>query len=123
MIGQLLRFAAVGVLNTLVGFAVIVLLTRGLGVGDVPANLAGFAVGACCSYMLNKAFTFASRKPHAQAAPAFVATIAACLAANLAVLLLALHALHLPSLVAQALAVLTYNVLFFLASKLVVFKD
>ncbi|HEX6705486.1 MAG TPA: GtrA family protein [Albitalea sp.] len=120
---QLLRFVAVGSLNTLLGFSVIVLLTQGFGVGDVPANLAGFALGACSSYVLNKTFTFGSRKPHAHAAPAFVLMLGACMAANLAVLLLALHVLHLPSIVAQALAVLAYNVLFFLGSRLVVFKD
>ena len=94
-----------------------------VGMGDVAANLCGFALGACSSYVLNKTFTFGSRKRHLQAAPAFVLLIGVCMAANLAVLLLALHALHLPSMVAQAAAVLTYNVLFFLGSKLVVFTD
>lgn len=123
MNSQLLRFIAVGGLNTLLGFSIIVFLSRVVGVHDVIANVCGFAVGACCSYLLNKTFTFESRKRHRQAAPMFVLLIGLCMAANLAVLMFARHRLQLPSLPAQAIAVLTYNVLFFVGSKLVVFRD
>lgn len=123
MTAQLLRFIAVGSLNTLIGFSVILLLSRGLGLHDVLANIGGYAVGACCSYLLNKRFTFDSRKPHRRAAPAFALLIGLCLLINLGVLLLALRVLQWPSVAAQATAVLVYNLLFFLGSKLLVFKD
>src|SRR5436305_15227760 len=82
MTGQLLRFIAVGCFNTLLGFSIIVLLSRGLGMSDVAANLCGFALGACSSYVLNKTFTFGSRRRHLQAAPAFLLLIGVCMAAN-----------------------------------------
>ena len=54
-----LRFAGVGLINTLLCLAVIFALKALAGVGDVPANIAGYALGLACSFLLNRRWTFA----------------------------------------------------------------
>lgn len=54
-----LKFAGVGVINTLLCVAVIFGLKSMAGFADVPANIAGYAVGLACSFLLNRRWTFA----------------------------------------------------------------
>ena len=54
-----LKFAAVGVINTLLCLGVIFGLKSLAGFGDVAANISGYAVGLACSFLLNRRWTFA----------------------------------------------------------------
>ncbi|MDJ0896179.1 MAG: GtrA family protein, partial [Alphaproteobacteria bacterium] len=54
---QFARFGIIGVLNTVVGYSVIV-AALAVGLGDVPANAMGYAVGLSLSYTLNRRWTF-----------------------------------------------------------------
>jgi 4-amino-4-deoxy-L-arabinose transferase-like glycosyltransferase/putative flippase GtrA len=54
----LLKFASVGVINTLLTLAVIFGLKFLFAVSDPAANLAGYMIGLACSFMLNKRWTF-----------------------------------------------------------------
>ncbi len=59
-----LKFAGVGLINTLLCLGVIFSLKSLLGFADLPANLAGYAVGLACSFVLNRRWTFAhSERP------------------------------------------------------------
>lgn len=58
---SILRFASVGVVNTLLTITVIFLLKLLARVPDVPANLVGYSVGLGCSFLLNKRWTFGHR--------------------------------------------------------------
>lgn len=62
-ITRLVRFAVVGVSNTLVTLVVDVLLTRA-GVPAPLAAAAGFAAGAANGYRLNRAWTFHGTGAH-----------------------------------------------------------
>lgn len=53
----LLKFASTGVLNTLVGFAVI-FVAMSLGVSPVVSNIAGYATGFTLGFLLSKKFVF-----------------------------------------------------------------
>jgi putative flippase GtrA len=53
-----LRFAAVGVANTLIGLISIDLCLSALKLGNVAANGLGYAVGIIVSFFLNKHWTF-----------------------------------------------------------------
>ncbi|MGB8956077.1 MAG: GtrA family protein [Tumebacillaceae bacterium] len=57
------RFLLVGVLNTLVGLSSIYLLLHLIGLPYWPATFFGNGIGAACSYVLNKRFTFHSSVP------------------------------------------------------------
>lgn len=57
-LGTALKFGGVGVVNTLLCLTVIFGLKSFGGVGDVPANVAGYIVGLYCSFLLNRSWTF-----------------------------------------------------------------
>src|SRR5215471_11269762 len=55
---QALRFAAVGVINTLTDFSIFALLALALGVNTILANTVSYSAGILSSYALNSRFTF-----------------------------------------------------------------
>lgn len=58
---KLIKYLLVGVLNTIVGFGIIFGLMF-LGISPEISNLSGYAVGIVFSYVMNKIFTFKSKK-------------------------------------------------------------
>ena len=56
--GTVIKFASVGVINTLLTLAVIFGLKFLFAVSDPAANLAGYMIGLACSFILNKRWTF-----------------------------------------------------------------
>lgn len=118
---QGLRFVLVGLVNTGIGFAVILALHYLLHWPPMLANAGGYLVGAVVSYLLSRGFTFQSSRAHRDALPRFVVAVSACFLLNLATLQGAAQWLHWPGWLAQALAVLSYNISFFLLSRQWVF--
>ena len=58
-LGQAVRFAAVGAVNTGVDIALFTIFFYGLGWPLLLANAAGFTVAVTVSFLLNKTWTFA----------------------------------------------------------------
>ncbi len=110
---QLSRYGAVGVVNTLIGYVVIVTLHLVAGLSLVAANLAGYAAGLSFSYFANRRWTFGRRGPSRHALPAFLALVAIGFAANLAATAASQH-LGLPYPAAQALGFVCYSTIVFL---------
>jgi putative flippase GtrA len=54
---QIVRYAAVGLVNTALGYSLI-LVGLAAGLGDYLANALGFGVGLCISFLANRRFTF-----------------------------------------------------------------
>jgi putative flippase GtrA len=52
------RFAAVGIVNTLVDFLVLNILVFGVGLNKLPANMISVSVAICVSYLLNHTVVF-----------------------------------------------------------------
>lgn len=121
--GSLVRFAVVGLANTIVGYAAILFLQFAAGASPLVANAGGYALGMILSYSLNKTFTFRSRRSHGHALPRFGAVVAGCYLLNLLTLQLGLSVLGLPAAAAQALAVASYAAAFYFASRLLVFRE
>lgn len=119
---EFIRFLFVGMANTAVGYGTILLCQYGLGLGYVAANAMGYAVGGTVSYLLNRHYTFASRRAHREALPRFVATVGVCYAINLGMLELAVQRLQWPAPVAQGVAMIAYTLSFYFLSRLVVFR-
>lgn len=65
-----IKYLAVGVVNTLVGYGVIFALMWG-GLMPELANIVGYGVGFIVSYLLNKRYTFASPASHKKDLPRF----------------------------------------------------
>jgi putative flippase GtrA len=117
----LVRYLLVGTLNTSVGYALILGLQFGLAVNPFLANGIGYAVGLAISYVLNRRFTFQSRRSHRSGLPAYLAAAAISYGVNALVLASGLAA-GLASPLAQALAVVAYTVSFYLLARFSVFR-
>jgi putative flippase GtrA len=120
--GYLLRFATVGVLNTLLGYAVIFLCMYVLGQGAVTSNVIGYAVGLLVSFVLNRTFTFRSTSAALPEAFRFLVIFVLAYLANLGVLIFLTRQLHVHEGLSQVLAGAVYFVLSFALSKCYVFK-
>ena len=72
---QFLRFAAVGVVAAVVHYGTLIALVESGGMAPVAASLVAFVAGGVASYILNRRFTFVSRRSHGHAVPRF-ATVA-----------------------------------------------
>lgn len=120
-VNEIGRYLLVGVVNTAVGYGAIMGLQYGLGTSALAANAGGYAVGWVVSYLLNRSYTFRSNRPHAQSLPAFAVAAGICYAVNAGVLVLAMSVLGLPGAVAQAMALCSYTVSFYLLNRYVIF--
>lgn len=119
-IGQIVRFALVGVINTIVGLGIILALTE-FGVAKVPANMAGYACGLCVSYVLNSRYTFRAEMSLRRAMH-FLGVFGVCYTLNLGVLLLLADGYGLDVRLAQTGAVISYTISFFILSRIFVFR-
>lgn len=117
------RFVSVGLVNTLVGLAVIYAAKGFFRVGDVAANVLGYSVGLLLSFALNSRWTFAYRGPHLSALAKFLFVALIAYATNLLTVLAAIHYFHLNGYLAQAMGVVPYTLITYLASKYLVFRN
>jgi putative flippase GtrA len=116
------RFVSVGLVNTLVGLAVIYAAKWFFQFEDVPANVLGYSVGLLLSFILNSRWTFAYRGPKLSALAKFLFVALLAYAANLVTVLVAIHCFNLNGYAAQATGVVPYTLISYLASKYLVFR-
>tara|TARA_B100000614_G_C14431263_1_gene446224 strand:+ start:407 stop:829 length:423 start_codon:yes stop_codon:yes gene_type:complete len=122
VVEQLFKYGLVGVMNTLITFLVIAILSY-LGFSPVTSNVIGYACGLANSFFFNGRFTFASTNGR-KAVYRFLAGFALAYCINLAVLLALTRQGDLPEMASQAIAMLAYNICFFLIMKFWIFdKD
>jgi len=117
-----IKFAVVGVANTLVGLSSIYLGKWLLGFGDVMANACGYSIGLALSFILNRRWTFRHSGPVIPALARFFAVFILAYLSNLVTVLLAIKSLEANSYLAQASGILPYTVIFFLGSRYVAFR-
>jgi putative flippase GtrA len=115
------RFALVGVGNTLIGLGVIYLGKFALALPDVPANALGYAAGLAFSFWGNAVWTFEYRGALALPAARYAVAFALAYGANLAALVV-LTSAGADGYVAQAASVLPYAATFYLLSRRFVFR-
>jgi putative flippase GtrA len=117
----LLRFAIVGVANTLLGLSIIYSLKWLFAAGDASANLIGYAIGFVASFFLNRQYTFRFRGSTAMTFVKFGSVVVAAYLINLAIVLTAARGFQLNGYLAQALGVLPYAGVTYLGCKYFVF--
>ena len=118
---QILRYLGVGLTNTALGLTAILLLQYGMGFEPYISNAIGYLFGGAISYFLNQCFTFASTRPKAETFPKFVGAYAFSYLCNMYVLNILLGNRSVPGFIAQALAVITFSVVFFCVCRAFVF--
>ena len=104
------RFLSVGVANTFLGLSII-----------YAANVLGYSVGLSLSFSLNSRWTFAYCGPHLPALIKFLLVTLVAYAANLAVVLVAIHYFDANAYLSQASGVVPYTLISYLASRYLVF--
>jgi putative flippase GtrA len=122
IVGQYLRFALVGVSNTLLSTAVYAAFVR-LSVPYLVASALAFAIGALNSYVLNRGWTFRSGGRPVPELARFACVQAVGLAVNLMLLAAFVHGARLPHLHAQLLAFPLASVVTFALSRQWAFRD
>lgn len=126
LVEQVVRFGAVGILNSIVGLACIWAAMM-LGVLPLPANALGFGIGLTISFVLNRAWTFrdavGAERPRrwTETAPQFLVAFAVGWAFNAAAVWTAISTTTVSPYVAQILGVLVYSVAFFFMCRMWVF--
>jgi putative flippase GtrA len=119
---QLVRFVAVGALNTGVGYSVFLVLALGLGVNPAVSNTISYAIGLTIAYLLYRRFVFgATGSTHANVGR-FISCFFFAFGLNQAVLNLLIYFAGWAAPIAQIFAMVTYTVVFFVLNKYVVFK-
>jgi putative flippase GtrA len=118
---RLVRFAVVGVANTIAGLALIFACKALLGLGDAAANFIGYAIALLLGFAWNKRWTFEWSGPAAGALGRYLLVLLAAYLANLCVTMLALRVMHVDSYLAQAAGVLPYAITGYLGSRFFAF--
>jgi len=104
VVRHFVKYGIVGASNTLLTFVIYYVLVRGLGVDYLAALLIGYLVGSLNSYILNRRWTFrAGHLAHTVAGTRFAVVQACAIVANLALLYVFVHDLHLPRIASQAI--------------------
>jgi len=122
LVGEVLRFGIAGMLNTLVGLAIILFLQDVVGISPVLSNLIGYFVGFAIGYGLHKSWTFRQRHTRHSALSRYFTVIILCYLLNLAVLTALVQMAIKPS-IAQLASVIVYTFAHFLLSKLYAFRS
>lgn len=121
LLKQLFRYGLVGVINTLITFIIIVILTH-FAVNPYISNAAGFAVGLVNSYILNSKFTFKQRSSTGSVLK-FSISFAGAYCLNLTALHYLVLLAPIPTILSQLSAMIVYNVAFFIFMKAWVFAN
>jgi putative flippase GtrA len=118
---QIFKFILVGGTGTALHYVVIILAVAVLSVPPGYAAFIGASVGAFANYLLNRRFTFDSRRPHRETLPRFVLMASAGAVLNgIAVGMLSITGMHF--LLAQAIATVSILILNFVVSKTWIFR-
>ncbi|WGZ93709.1 MAG: GtrA family protein [Candidatus Thiothrix putei] len=121
LFAQVIRFFSVGIVNTIIGYAVI-FGGMMLGMSPYMANILGYTVGLMCSFLLNKMFVFSvGNRFVMQQFRRFLIVFAVAYLCNLIVLHVSLQ-IGFGDIVSQVIAGVVYSSAFFLLSHLWVFR-
>lgn len=118
-----MQFAGVGAIGTMAHYVLLVMLVEVLGANAVAASTAGATLGAVVNYLLNRRYTFRSKKRHREALTKFFIIAASGLALNASFMLVFVKILSLYYLLAQVLStglVLVWN---FVGNRFWTFND
>ena len=119
---QFMKFALVGVSNTLLTLLVYTLLLKVAGMWYLAASAIGFIVGATNGFLLNRRWTFREHVGDALT-PVRWAIVQGCgLAVNEAMLYVLVHDAHLEKILAQVAATVIVTVTTFLANRAWTFR-
>lgn len=119
---ELIKFASVGVLNTVIGLAIIYSLKWYLRWGDASANLVGYMVCIALGFVLNGRWTFGKSTLNSRHLLGYLLVAAAAYLMNLFAVLMSIRVLDVPGNYAQLAGVPVFTLTSFLLNKMFVFS-
>lgn len=119
---ELVKFASVGVLNTILSLAVIYFLKWGLQWGDVSANLSGYLACILLGFVLNGRWTFGKSTLKPRHLLGYLLVVVVAYLMNLGAVLLSIKVLDVPGDYAQLVGVPVFTLTSFLLNKMFVFS-
>lgn len=120
-VARLLRFAAVGLLNTALGYTII-LAALAFGCGDIVSNILGYAGGLMLGFILNSRWTFSNAAGLRKGTVLrYTVSFVIAYGANLAVVFTALSIGLTKNPWVHLAGIGVYSILFYLASSRFVF--
>lgn len=118
---ELAKFASVGLLNTLIGLAIIYSLKWGLRWGDVGANLVGYLICIGFGFVLNGRWTFGKASLNSRHLGGYLAVAAIAYLMNLFAVLMSMKAFQVSGDCAQLVGVPMFTLSSFVLNKIFVF--
>jgi len=115
------RYMGSGVINTIVGF-VVILSAMAVGFSPMISNVLGYAVGFTLGFILSKKFVFRSDGHFVAESIRYLIAFIAAFLFNLLVLHLSLDYLRFNAVIAQVVAAASYTLLMYLLTRLFVFS-
>ncbi len=104
LVWQFAKYGVVGATNTALTFVTYTVAAVLLGVPYLVALIVGYIPGAINSYLLNRHWTFeAKHLPHSRSGSRFAIVQVCAIAANLVLLYVMVHVLHVEKIAAQAI--------------------
>lgn len=121
VLGQSVRFGAVGLVNTAIGLVAIYAVMFLFRTGPAVANVIGYGIGFGASFALNRSWTFSSSDPSSKLLPRFLLVAAVSYILNLVAVLAATSFFSADPYLAQVLGVGIYTVCSFIGCRRFVF--
>lgn len=116
------KYLIAGLVNTLVGYGVFLLLLATSSMLPEVANAISYVIALVVAFILNKVFVFKSSVKNAVAIPKFIAAFAISFLVNQLVLILFYRLLNSPAAIAQIPAMVSYTIVFYVLNKHYVYK-
>jgi len=118
-----IKFCLIGIVNAAVGFSLILSLMYIFGVNYLISNLVGYIGGILTSFTLNKYVNFKSEGHIKFELPIFLVSFIIAYSVNLVVLYSMVEFFHQSKIIGIVVASSTYTLLFYLASRFIVFHN
>ena len=119
---EILRFAAVGLLRSILGFGLIFVLYNLFHVHYILSNIAGYLAGFIAGFFLHKTWTFKSKKHWNRELTPYLIMFGIGYGVNFVLLLLCINHWHLNPNLSQLIAVLGFTSVNYLGNSLWTFR-
>lgn len=117
-----IRYGIAGLLNSLIGLSAIWAFTI-IGIVPIVANILGYAVGLAFGFLNSRKFVFRSEGHFGHEARKYIVAFAVCYLINIIMLQICIAVFLINVLLSQGIAVCSYVISMYLASRLYIFRN
>lgn len=124
VIGQMIKYGLVGVINTLITLIILFVLQNAFGVSYKISNAVGYIAGFINSFVLNKLWTFKGNSSSTFSQfIRFALVFAVCYVLQLGLVILLVETIHINKNISQLIGMVFYTLIGFLLNKLFTFRE